>query len=175
MDTATLDRQTSTHSITSQLLRGVEADADKCAAKTLTTFFTDKLSDPPSMASCTTALTHLTTSPTFGVGEGMEVTRGIFTSVLLTSYPQSTRFLIYTLLDSLMSRSRPALKRMGKEFISGYCALVEGEKDPRNLMLSFSIARVILVEFEIAGNVTVSEIWVWDLSGEADVLGFGMR
>lgn len=55
-----------------------------------------------------------------------------------------------------MSRSRPALKRLGKEFISGYCALAEGEKDPRNLMLSFSIVCVILVEFEIGENVEVS-------------------
>lgn len=55
-----------------------------------------------------------------------------------------------------MSRCRPALKRLGKEFVSGYCALVEGEKDPRNLMLSFSMARVILVEFDIMETVTVS-------------------
>lgn len=55
-----------------------------------------------------------------------------------------------------MSRSRPALKRLGKEFIDGYCALAEGEKDPRNLMLSFSIVRVVLIEFEIADNVDVS-------------------
>ena len=74
----------------------------------------------------------------------------------MTSYPQSTRFLVYTLLDSLMSRCRPALKRLGKEFVTGYCALVEGEKDPRNLMLSFSMARVILVEFDIKDTVTVS-------------------
>lgn len=54
-----------------------------------------------------------------------------------------------------MSRSRPALKRLGREFISGYCEMVEGEKDPRNLMLSFSIVRVMLLEFEIADNVDV--------------------
>lgn len=45
---------------------------------------------------------------------------------------------------------------MGKEFISGYAAMAEGEKDPRNLMLSFSIVRVVLVEFEISENVDVS-------------------
>lgn len=80
----------------------------------------------------------------------------IFASVKLQSHPQAARFTVYTLIDSLMSRSRPALKRLGREFISGYCEMVEGEKDPRNLMLSFSIVRVVLLEFEIADNVDVS-------------------
>jgi hypothetical protein len=44
---------------------------------------------------------------------------------------------------------------MGKEFLSGYVTLVEGEKDPRNLMTAFAIARVILVEFDIADHVEV--------------------
>lgn len=63
---------------------------------------------------------------------------------------------MYTLLDSLMSRCRASLKRLGKEFVAGYCALVEGEKDPRNLLLSFSLIKVILLEFEFSDNVEVS-------------------
>lgn len=55
-----------------------------------------------------------------------------------------------------MSRCRPALKRLGSEFIKGYCELVDGEKDPRNLLLSFSMIRVILVEFDITTCVDVS-------------------
>jgi len=54
-----------------------------------------------------------------------------------------------------MSRSRPALVRLGKEFIKGYCALVEGEKDPRNLMLSFGIIHVIVIEFDLTDCVEV--------------------
>lgn len=49
-----------------------------------------------------------------------------------------------------------ALKRMGKDFLSGYCHLVTGEKDPRNLRLAFTIERVMLVEFDISENVEVS-------------------
>jgi DNA repair/transcription protein MET18/MMS19 len=44
---------------------------------------------------------------------------------------------------------------MGKRFISGYITLAEGEKDPRNLLLAFAIARVILVEFDISDHVEV--------------------
>jgi DNA repair/transcription protein MET18/MMS19 len=42
---------------------------------------------------------------------------------------------------------------MGDDFLVGYCQLVTGEKDPRNLRIAFTIDRVILVEFDIANKV----------------------
>lgn len=48
------------------------------------------------------------------------------------------------------------MKALGNEFIRGYIELAEGEKDPRNLLLAFSIARVILIEFDISNHVDVS-------------------
>ena len=48
-----------------------------------------------------------------------------------------------------------ALKNMGQQFISGYVLLAEGEKDPRNLLLAFAIARVLLVEFDVSKHVEV--------------------
>ncbi|BGP41533.1 hypothetical protein JCM10450v2_005582 [Rhodotorula kratochvilovae] len=126
---------------------------DRQLTKTLTTFFVDKLGEKNSLVACADALAELTASPAFGVGEGMEVARGIFASVTLKAHPQAVRHSVYVLLDALMGRCRAALIRLGREFIAGYCALVEGEKDPRNLMISFSIVRVILLEFDIVKNV----------------------
>ncbi|TKA55992.1 hypothetical protein B0A53_01695 [Rhodotorula sp. CCFEE 5036] len=132
MDTAVLDRQ---------------------MTKTLTTFFVDKLSEKASLVPCATALTELVKSPTFGTGEGIEVAKGVLSSVNLKSHPQATRHSVYVLLDHLMSHARPALQRLGSEFISGYCSLVEGEKDPRNLMISFNLVKVILLEFDVAKTI----------------------
>ena len=47
------------------------------------------------------------------------------------------------------------MKSMRTEFLSGYVKLVEGEKDPRNLMTAFAVARVILIEFDITDHVEV--------------------
>jgi DNA repair/transcription protein MET18/MMS19 len=44
---------------------------------------------------------------------------------------------------------------MGKPFLDGYIGLAEGEKDPRNLMVAFAIARVILIDFDITYHVEV--------------------
>lgn len=73
----------------------------------------------------------------------------------LKSHPQAIRHSVYVLLDHLMSHARPALKRLGHDFISGYCSLVEGEKDPRNLMISFNLVKVILLEFDVERDITV--------------------
>lgn len=85
----------------------------------------------------------------------------------------SVRFLVFSIIDNLMARNRDgtyrdvcqiratgtdiplALKKMGKAFLSGYASLAEGEKDPRNLLVAFAIARVILIEFDIAEHVEV--------------------
>ena len=44
---------------------------------------------------------------------------------------------------------------MGKPFIVGYVNLADGEKDPRNLMLAFAIARVLLIEFDVSSHIEV--------------------
>jgi len=48
------------------------------------------------------------------------------------------------------------LKSKGKAFLDGYISLAEGEKDPRNLMVAFAIARVILIEFDVSMHTEVS-------------------
>jgi hypothetical protein len=59
------------------------------------------------------------------------------------------------LLASVTDPSVPGLKSKGKEFVEGYISLAEGEKDPRNLMIAFAVARVIVIEFDISAHVEV--------------------
>ena len=44
---------------------------------------------------------------------------------------------------------------MGNESLIGIVDLVNGEKDPRNLMLIFSVLKVIMVEWDIKAHVEV--------------------
>ncbi len=72
--------------------------------------------------------------------------------------PQARRLEILELLNDLMSKHRAALKEMGNESIIGVTDLVSGEKDPRNLMVIFSILKVIMVEWEISAHAEVCPI-----------------
>jgi len=69
--------------------------------------------------------------------------------------PQPQRLQILELLNALMLRHRNALKEMGSESIVGITDLVSGEKDPRNLMVIFSILKVVMVEWDISGLAEV--------------------
>lgn len=46
-----------------------------------------------------------------------------------------------------------ALKSINNELVFGYCRLMDGEKDPRNLMIAFDIIRNIIQNFDISAHV----------------------
>ena len=48
-----------------------------------------------------------------------------------------------------------ALKGLGTRFVAGYVSLADGEKDPRNLIVSFAIVRVLLIEFDMTSQIDV--------------------
>lgn len=66
--------------------------------------------------------------------------------------PQAQRLQILELLNDLMLKHRNALKELGSESIVGIADLVSGEKDPRNLMVIFSVLKVVMVEWDISGH-----------------------
>ena len=55
----------------------------------------------------------------------------------------------------LRARLLKAMQSMGDEFLSGFRNLLDGEKDPRNLMLIFQMDRVVCIEFDISKHVEV--------------------
>lgn len=69
--------------------------------------------------------------------------------------PQAQRLQTLELLHDLMLKHRNVLKEMGNESIVGITDLVTGEKDPRNLMVIFSILKVVMVEWDIAAHAEV--------------------
>lgn len=65
---------------------------------------------------------------------------------------QSERFAILQLLDLLLAKYRKAVKAVNDEdhdFLARFISYFEGEKDPRNLMIAFSILQVPMAEWEM--------------------------
>lgn len=73
----------------------------------------------------------------------------------MQSLVQSSRFYVYSVVETLVNSYRAHLKNMGEQFLSSYAALASGEKDPRNLLVAFKIARMILTDFDISKHVEV--------------------
>ena len=57
-----------------------------------------------------------------------------------------------------MLNHRPAIKSLGEESLLGVVDLVNGEKDPRNLIIIFSLLHVLMVEWDISDHAPVSSI-----------------
>ena len=54
-----------------------------------------------------------------------------------------------------MSNHRPAVLSLRNESLLGIVELVSGEKDPRNLMIIFSILKVVMVEWDVVNYAEV--------------------
>lgn len=165
---------------------------DCCLARVLCTFLLSKLEDSENTVPALKGLNTLSTLQVFTSGEVRDTVvayaqsnhvdrlespndpNRLFKHVNMRAHVQSTRHLVWTLLDSLVARHREsgytpdrrphsslprdhwvALGEMGADFLKGYTELAEGEKDPRNLLLAFSIGRVLLLEFDVKPYIEV--------------------
>ena len=73
----------------------------------------------------------------------------------LQTRTQPRRLQVLELLHALMLNHREVLKAMGDESLVAIADVVAGEKDPRNLMIIFSVLKVIMVEWDISGHAEV--------------------
>ncbi|KAK7064893.1 MMS19 nucleotide excision repair [Favolaschia claudopus] len=121
------------------------------SVKVLTVFFCDKLEDTETIVP---ALKGLASLPSIcSSADALFTIKAIFAHVKMRALIQSVRFHVFTIIDGLIAHHRETLKGMKSEFILPYIYLAEGEKDPRNLLVAFAIARVIAVEFDCADHI----------------------
>lgn len=71
--------------------------------------------------------------------------------------PHAQRLQILELVNDLMLNHRGSLKSLGDDAIVGITDLISGEKDPRSLMIIFSVLQVIMVEWDIAAKAEVCQ------------------
>ncbi|PYH97814.1 hypothetical protein BO71DRAFT_372404 [Aspergillus ellipticus CBS 707.79] len=115
----------------------------------LTTFFSDRIEDGGAVA----GLETLQKLDRFNKALAEEVAQAIFDHFQeLQDRSQSQRFQVYQLLNELMINHRAALHEMGDHSLVGIVNLMTGEKDPRNLMLVFSILKVVMMEWDVSNH-----------------------
>lgn len=118
-------------------------------------FFCDKLADDVCLGESLSALASISKMNLFSDDDAQKLMISVFEITDdAQKLPQRIRFQIYVLVDIFMSERRGALRKL-PVFIPRYADLMAGEKDPRNLMLAFSILRIILAEFDIVSHVSV--------------------
>ncbi|KAG8854442.1 hypothetical protein FRB96_007504 [Tulasnella sp. 330] len=119
------------------------------STRVLVTFYTERLDDSDTAIPALKGLLCMSQLPTFTATESTEVFQALVANIRMKAQVQSTRYIVFKTLDILFARFRDAIKGLGGSAVKGYLTLAEGEKDPRNLMLAFSIVRVLLIEFDV--------------------------
>ncbi|KAJ7464465.1 ARM repeat-containing protein [Mycena latifolia] len=133
------------------IIRCPEKTLNRQSVKVLTAFFCDKLDDTETIVPALKGLASL--PPICSSADALVIINAIFAHVKMRALVQSVRFYVFTIIDGLIAHHREILKGMKSAFIAPYIALADGEKDPRNLLLAFAIARVILIEFDPAPHI----------------------
>ncbi|KIV92202.1 hypothetical protein PV10_06661 [Exophiala mesophila] len=116
----------------------------------LNQFLCDRIQDGGAIE----GLSHLQALDRFTTDMAQSVVRALFNYFTdLQALNQAARYRVLQLLNAILERHRKALRDMGDESLVGITNLVSGEKDPRNLMLVFSMLRVLMIEWDISSHV----------------------
>eukprot|EP00898_Chlorokybus_atmophyticus_P001056 jgi/Chlat1/1951/Chrsp157S00123 len=133
----------------------------------ITQFFTSRLADYPSLSSalagthaCTRQLASLSTSPPSSsplsstaldaVAKG--IAERIFAECHIQSLPLRDRKLGLEIMHTLLQSFPTALSTMGSLLVEGVLAAVDGEKDPRCLLVAFSLISLLPTALGGDGN-----------------------
>nr|CAG8521448.1 2428_t:CDS:10 [Entrophospora candida] len=108
---------------------------NQTAVNVLVEFYCERLSDTESVPDLVKGLYALSQFETFGD-------------------ENSIRNIFYIICSKLSSNDKTlSLKQIESEFIAGFIQVMDGEKDPRNLLLAFFLVKSIIREFDISNNI----------------------
>ncbi|XP_015722476.1 MMS19 nucleotide excision repair protein homolog isoform X2 [Coturnix japonica] len=79
-------------------------------------------------------------------GLAVSVLKAIFQEVHVQSLMQQDRYTVYSIIANFMATREEELKGLGADFTFGFIQVMDGEKDPRNLMVAFQIVHDVIVK-----------------------------
>ncbi|KAF3704674.1 MMS19 nucleotide excision repair protein -like protein MMS19-like protein [Channa argus] len=89
-------------------------------------------------------LRALTKCKTLPPGSAVSMLKSLFQDVHVQSLMLVERSCVYNMLINLMETREAELKGLGADFVFGFVQSMDGERDPRNLLLAFQIAKNII-------------------------------
>ncbi|KAK9472128.1 Dos2-interacting transcription regulator of RNA-Pol-II-domain-containing protein [Dipodascopsis tothii] len=112
----------------------------------LAEFFCERFEDEEALKEAASGVVAILRMKSFSSSTVKTVTEGL-AKVDMAKHLQGTRYVVYQICEALLERHRKALLATGDEFVKQFVGLASGEKDPRNLMLAFSLFNIIATEF----------------------------
>ncbi|XP_031153770.1 MMS19 nucleotide excision repair protein homolog isoform X1 [Sander lucioperca] len=130
----------------SEVLQECYGSLTETEVEVLIAFYENRLKDhyviTPPVLQGLGALTKCTVLPP---GSAVSMLRSLFQDVHVQSLMLTERACVYKMLINLMATREAELKGLGADFVFGFVQSMDGERDPRNLLLAFQIAKNIVL------------------------------
>ncbi|KAG0005423.1 hypothetical protein BGZ79_004840 [Entomortierella chlamydospora] len=123
------------------------------AVNVLVEFYCDRLTDQACVPELLKGLVALSKFDKFTGVDCVKVVKAILALVNVQTYQQTARHYVFLLFESVINRHTQNLRSMSSDFVFGFIQCLDGEKDPRNLLLAFQLIKKIIREFDIAQHV----------------------
>ncbi|XP_033632616.1 MMS19 nucleotide excision repair protein homolog isoform X2 [Asterias rubens] len=116
----------------------------------LTAFFCDRLKDHHSVTPHTIyGILSLSTLSSLAAGDAVKICTNVFKEVQVQSLVQTDRQSVYSIINNFLYSRLEELQELGSEFVYGFIQVMDGEKDPRNLLTAFQIVQTLIQHFPI--------------------------
>ncbi|XP_048406732.2 MMS19 nucleotide excision repair protein homolog [Stegostoma tigrinum] len=137
----------------SQVLLLSYASLNQKEVEALAIFYIDRLKDHYIITPYVLqGLKALSMSSVLPEGLAVIMLKALFQEVHVQSLMQSDRHSVYSIISNLMDTREQELKTLAADFTFGFIQAMDGEKDPRNLLMAFQISRDIIVNNYELGN-----------------------
>ncbi|XP_067909242.1 MMS19 nucleotide excision repair protein homolog isoform X2 [Heterodontus francisci] len=114
--------------------------------ESLTIFYVERLKDHHLITPYVLqGLKALSMSSVLPEGLAVAVLKALFQEVHVQSLLQSDRHSVYSIITNFMDTREQELKGLAADFTFGFIQAMDGEKDPRNLLMAFQISRDIII------------------------------
>ncbi|XP_038070690.1 MMS19 nucleotide excision repair protein homolog [Patiria miniata] len=116
----------------------------------LTAFFCDRLKDHHSITTHTIyGMQSLSICSSLPTGDAAKICLNLFKEVRVQSLVQADRQSVFSIISNFLYSKLDELRELGSEFVYGFIQVMDGEKDPRNLVMAFQIVRTLIDHFPI--------------------------
>ncbi|KAG0210627.1 hypothetical protein BGX28_009152 [Mortierella sp. GBA30] len=130
-----------------------QSKVNASAVTVLVEFYCDRLTDQACVPELLKGLLALTKFDKFTGVDCIKAVKAILALVNVQTYQQTARHFVFMFFESAIKNFAPSLRSISSEFVFGFIQCLDGEKDPRNLMLAFTLIKSIIQEFDIAQHV----------------------
>ncbi|KAI1887019.1 hypothetical protein AGOR_G00201730 [Albula goreensis] len=138
----------------SLVLQECYANLSESEVEVLIAFYENRLKDHYAITPHVLQGINALTKCTLPSGLSISILRSLFQDVHVQSLMLKERSCVYNILINLMASQEEELKGLGADFVFGFVQAMDGERDPRNLLLAFQIAHSIIYRGYELGKFT---------------------